>query len=124
MRLQLAASTSVSYTHLHIAFQFKIVILPEMDIQLAVPNIDFPLLEALAPAVAVLAGNIIAKHGLLISEQRFFQFHRQTAAELVAIVMKDAPSRFQIQANAAIGASDYFWKDGRDYLTSLSLIHI
>ena len=23
-----------------------------------------------------------------------------------------------VQANAAIGASDYFWKDGRDYLTS------
>lgn len=32
--------------------------------------------------------------------------------------MKDAPSCFQLQANAAIGTTDYFWKDGRDYLTS------
>ncbi len=30
--------------------------------------------------------------------------------------MKDAPSHFQILVNAAIGASDYFLKDGRDYL--------
>lgn len=32
--------------------------------------------------------------------------------------MKDAPSCFQLQANAAIGITDYFWKDGRDYITS------
>ena len=43
-----------------------------MDIQLAVPNIDFPLLKALAPAIAVLTGNVSAEDGLLIIEQRFF----------------------------------------------------
>jgi hypothetical protein len=37
------------------------VILPEMDIQLAVPNIDFPLLEALAPAVAVGDGKLYVR---------------------------------------------------------------
>lgn len=40
------------------------------------------------------------------------------AGGVVNMVMKDAPGRFQIQANGAIGYSDYFWKDGRDYLTS------
>jgi len=40
-----------------------------MDIQLAVPNIDFPLLKALAPAVAVLTGNICAEHGLFLGGQ-------------------------------------------------------
>lgn len=76
----------VEFGHIrHIAFQFKVVILPEMDIQLAVLYLDFVLFKALAPAVAVLAGNIIAKDSLLIIEQRFFQFHRQTAAELVAM---------------------------------------
>ena len=40
-----------------------------MDIQLTVPNIDFPLFKALAPAVAVLTGNVVAQDGLLIIEQ-------------------------------------------------------
>ena len=56
-----------------------------MDIQLAIPNIDFPLLKALAPAVAVLTGNVVAQDGLLIIEQSFFQFHVQTAAQLVTV---------------------------------------
>ena len=73
-----------------------------MDIQLAVPNIDFPLLEALAPAVAVLAGNIIAKDGLLIIEQRFFQFHRQTAAELVAMHLDGRDGRDYLDANRIV----------------------
>ena len=46
------------------------MILPEMDIQLAVPNIDFPLLKALAPAIAVLTGNICAEHGLFLGGKR------------------------------------------------------
>ena len=89
----LASTVIVSYTHL---------ILPEMDIQLAIPNIDFPLLEALAPAVAVLAGNIIAKDGLLIIEQRFFQFHRQTAAELVAMHLDGRDGRDYLDANRIV----------------------
>lgn len=40
------------------------------------------------------------------------------AGGVVNMVMKDAPGRFQLQANGAIGYSDYFWKGGRDYLTS------
>lgn len=40
------------------------------------------------------------------------------AGGVVNMVMKDAPGRFQMQANGAIGYNDYFWKDGRDYLTS------
>ncbi len=40
------------------------------------------------------------------------------AGGVVNMAMKDAPGRFQIQANAALGYSDYFLKDGRDYLTA------
>ena len=40
------------------------------------------------------------------------------AGGVVNMAMKDAPGRFKLQANAAVGYSDYFFKDGRDYLTS------
>lgn len=40
------------------------------------------------------------------------------AGGVVNMVMKDAPGRLQLQANGAVGYGDYFWKDGRDYLTS------
>ena len=86
----------------HIAFQFKIVILPEMDIQLAVLNLDFALLKALAPAIAVLAGNVIAEDGLLIIEQRFFQLHGQTAAELVAMHLDGRDGRDYLAANRIV----------------------
>ena len=70
LRLLRAVQQFVEFGHIrHIAFQFKIVILPEMDIQLTVPNIDFPLFKALAPAVAVLTGNICAEHGLFLGGQ-------------------------------------------------------
>lgn len=40
------------------------------------------------------------------------------AGGVLNMVMKDAPGRLQLQANGAVGYSDYFWKDKRDYLTS------
>ena len=54
---------------------------------------------------------------LVVSKSLTADMEGDAAGGGVDMVMKDAPSRFQIQANAAIGASDYFWKDGRDYLT-------
>lgn len=55
---------------------------------------------------------------LVVSKSLTADMEGDAAGGVVDMVMKDAPSRFQIQANAAIGASDYFWNDGRDYLTS------
>lgn len=55
---------------------------------------------------------------LVVSKSLTADMEGDAAGGVVDMVMKDAPSRFQIQANAAIGASDYFWKNGRDYLTS------
>lgn len=55
---------------------------------------------------------------LVVSKSLTADMEGDAAGGVVDMVMKDAPSRFQIQANAAIGASDYFWKDGRDYLSS------
>ena len=55
---------------------------------------------------------------LVVSKSLTADMEGDAAGGVVDMVMKDAPSCFQIQANAAIGASDYFWKDGRDYLTS------
>ena len=55
---------------------------------------------------------------LVVSKSLTADMEGDAAGGVVDMVMKDAPSRFQVQANAAIGASDYFWKDGRDYLTS------
>ena len=55
---------------------------------------------------------------LVVSKSLTADMEGDAAGGVVDMVMKDAPSRFQLQANAAVGASDYFWKDGRDYLTS------
>ena len=55
---------------------------------------------------------------LVVSKSLTADMEGDAAGGVVDMVMRDAPSRFQIQANAAIGASDYFWRDGRDYLTS------
>lgn len=40
------------------------------------------------------------------------------AGGVVNMAMKDAPGRFKVQTNAAVGYSDYFFRDGRDYLTT------
>ena len=55
---------------------------------------------------------------LVVSKSLTADMEGDAAGGVVEMVMKDAPSHFQIQANAAVGASDYFWKDSRDYLTS------
>ncbi|WP_308276350.1 TonB-dependent receptor [Prevotella sp.] len=55
---------------------------------------------------------------LVVSKSLTADMEGDAAGGVVNMVMKDAPSHFQIQANAAVGASDYFWKDSRDYLTS------
>lgn len=55
---------------------------------------------------------------LVVSKSLTADMEGDAAGGVVDMVMKDAPSHFQIQANAALGASDYFWKDSRDYLTS------
>ena len=55
---------------------------------------------------------------LVVSKSLTSDMEGDAAGGVVDMVMKDAPSHFQIQANAAVGTSDYFWKDSRDYLTS------
>lgn len=55
---------------------------------------------------------------LVVSKSLTADMEGDAVGGVVDMVMKDAPSHFKIQANAAVGASDYFWKDSRDYLTS------
>ena len=55
---------------------------------------------------------------LVVSKSLTADMEGDAAGGVVNMVMKDAPSHFQLQANAAIGYSDYFMKDGRDYLSS------
>ncbi len=55
---------------------------------------------------------------LVVSKSLTAEMEGDAAGGVVDMVMKDAPSHFQIQANAAVGMSDYFWKDGREYLSS------
>ena len=55
---------------------------------------------------------------LVVSKSLTADMEGDAAGGVVDMVMKDAPSHFQIQANAAIGASDYFWNDSRNYLSS------
>ena len=55
---------------------------------------------------------------LVVSKSLTADMEGDAAGGVVDMVMKDAPSHFQIQANAAIGASDYFWNYSRNYLSS------
>ena len=55
---------------------------------------------------------------LVVSKSLTADMEGDAAGGVVDMFMKDAPSHFQIQANAAIGASDYFWNDSRNYLSS------
>ena len=55
---------------------------------------------------------------LVVSKSLTADMEGDATGGVVDMVMKDAPSHFQIQANAAIGASDYFWNDSRNYLSS------
>ena len=55
---------------------------------------------------------------LVVSKTLTADMEGDAAGGVVDMVMRDAPSRFQIQANGAIGYSDYFLGGGRDYLSS------
>ncbi len=55
---------------------------------------------------------------LVVSKSLTADMEGDAAGGVVDMVMKDAPSRFQLQANAAVGATDYFWHGSRDYLSS------
>ena len=55
---------------------------------------------------------------LVVSKSLTADMEGDAAGGVVDMVMKNAPSHFQLQANGAIGYSDYFMKDGRDYLSS------
>ena len=55
---------------------------------------------------------------LVVSKSLTADMEGDAAGGVVDMVMKDAPSHFQLQANAAVGMSDYFMKSGRDYLSS------
>lgn len=45
---------------------------------------------------------------LVVSKSLTADMEGDAAGGVVDMVMKDAPSRFQLQANAAIGTTDYF----------------
>ena len=55
---------------------------------------------------------------LVVSKSLTADMEGDAAGGVVDMVMKDAPAHFQIQANAAVGMSDYFCRNGRDYLSS------
>lgn len=55
---------------------------------------------------------------LVVTKSLTADMEGDAAGGVVDMVMRDAPSHFQLQANGAIGYSDYFWKGNRDYLTS------
>ena len=55
---------------------------------------------------------------LVVSKSLTADMEGDAAGGVVDMVMKDAPTRFQLQANAAVGMSDYFWSGASDYLTT------
>lgn len=59
---------------------------------------------------------------LVVSKSLTADMEGDAAGGVVDMVMKDAPSRFQIQANAAIGASDYFGRMAEIILPATALI--
>ena len=55
---------------------------------------------------------------LVVSKSLTADMEGDAAGGVVDMVMKDAPSHFQLQANAAMGTTDYFWSGDRNYLSS------
>ncbi len=55
---------------------------------------------------------------LVVSKSLTADMEGDAAGGVVDMVMKDAPSHFQLQANAAVGTTDYFWSGSRNYLSS------
>lgn len=55
---------------------------------------------------------------IVVSKSLTADMEGDAAGGVVDMVMKDAPSRFELQANGAVGMSDYFWNDNRHYLST------
>ena len=55
---------------------------------------------------------------LIVSKSLTPDMEGDATGGVVDMDMKDAPGKFQLQANAAVGATDYFWSGNHDYLTS------
>ena len=55
---------------------------------------------------------------IVVSKSLTADMEGDAAGGVVDMVMKDAPSRFELQANGAVGMSDYFWNGNRHYLST------
>ena len=55
---------------------------------------------------------------IVVSKSLTADMEGDAAGGVVDMVMKDAPSRFELQANGAVGMSDYFWNSDRHYLST------
>lgn len=55
---------------------------------------------------------------LVVSKSLTPDMEGDATGGVVDMDMKDAPGKFQLQANAAVGATDYFWSGDHDYLSS------
>lgn len=55
---------------------------------------------------------------IVVSKSLTADIEGDAAGGVVDMVMKDAPSRFELQANGAVGMSDYFWNGDRNYLST------
>lgn len=55
---------------------------------------------------------------IVVSKSLTADMEGDAAGGVVDMVMKDAPSRFELQANGAVGMSDYFWNGKRHYLST------
>lgn len=55
---------------------------------------------------------------LVVSKTLNADMEGDAAGGVIDMNMKDAPGQFQLQANAAVGMSDFFWSGGHDYLSA------
>ncbi|MGI6232161.1 MAG: TonB-dependent receptor domain-containing protein [Prevotella sp.] len=55
---------------------------------------------------------------IVVSKSLTPDMEGDAAGGVVDMDMKDAPGRFQLQVNAAVGTTDYFWSGDHDYLSS------
>ena len=55
---------------------------------------------------------------IVVSKSLTADMEGDAAGGVVDMVMKDAPARFELQANGAVGMSDYFWNGNRNYLST------
>ena len=55
---------------------------------------------------------------LVVSKTLNADMEGDAAGCVIDMNMKDAPGQFQLQANAAVGMSDFFWSGNHDYLSA------